>query len=89
MQTSDGHSRLELTKFHSRSKPVTTGPTPASTPSIRHIAFAVEDIEAVLGRLRARGAELIGELERYEDSYRLYYTRGPDGIIVELTEQIG
>jgi catechol 2,3-dioxygenase-like lactoylglutathione lyase family enzyme len=51
--------------------------------------FAVDDIEAVLARLRAHGAELIGELEQYEDSYRLCYVRGPEGIIVELAEQIG
>jgi hypothetical protein len=46
-------------------------------------------IEAVLAGLRARGAELGGELERYEDSYRLFYVWGPEGIIVELAEQIG
>ncbi len=56
---------------------------------IRHIAFAVEDIDAVVAGLRARGAELVGELERYEDRYRLCYVRGPEGIIIELTEQIG
>jgi catechol 2,3-dioxygenase-like lactoylglutathione lyase family enzyme len=62
---------------------------PANTPGIRHIAFAVEDIDAVVAGLRAGGAELVGELERYEDSYRLCYVRGPEGIIVELAEQIG
>jgi catechol 2,3-dioxygenase-like lactoylglutathione lyase family enzyme len=51
--------------------------------------FAVEDIDAVLARLRARGAELVGELERYQDIYRLCYVRGPEGIIVELAERIG
>jgi catechol 2,3-dioxygenase-like lactoylglutathione lyase family enzyme len=56
---------------------------------IRHIAFAVEDIDAVVAGLRARGAELVGELERYEDSYRLCYVRGPKGIIIELAERIG
>jgi predicted enzyme related to lactoylglutathione lyase len=50
--------------------------------------FAVDDIEAVLARLRAHGAELIGELEQYEDSYRLCYVRGPEGIIVALAEQL-
>jgi catechol 2,3-dioxygenase-like lactoylglutathione lyase family enzyme len=61
----------------------------ANTPGIRHLAFAVEDIDAVVAGLRARGAELVGELERYEDSYRLWYVRGPEGIIIELAEQIG
>jgi catechol 2,3-dioxygenase-like lactoylglutathione lyase family enzyme len=56
---------------------------------IRHVAFAVDDIDAVLARLRARGAELVGELGRYQDSYRLCYVRGPEGIIVELAEPIG
>jgi catechol 2,3-dioxygenase-like lactoylglutathione lyase family enzyme len=51
--------------------------------------FVVEDIEAVVAGLRARGVELVGELERYEDSYLLCYVRGPEGIIVELAEQIG
>jgi catechol 2,3-dioxygenase-like lactoylglutathione lyase family enzyme len=49
---------------------------PPNTPGIRHVTFAVEDIDAVVARLRARGAELVGELERYEDSYRLCYVRG-------------
>ena len=56
---------------------------------IRHIAFAVDDIDAVVARVLARGGELVGEVERYEDSYRLCYVRGPEGIIVELAEQIG
>ena len=62
---------------------------PANTPGIRHVAFAVEDIDAVVARLRAQGSELVGELARYEDSYRLCYVRGPEGIIVELAERIG
>ena len=65
------------------------GHAPANTPGIRHLAFAVEDIDAVIARLRARGAELVGELERFEDSYRLCYIRGPEGIIIELAERIG
>jgi predicted enzyme related to lactoylglutathione lyase len=51
--------------------------------------FAVDDIEDVIARLQAHGAELVGELEQYEDSYRLCYVRGPEGIIVALAEQIG
>jgi catechol 2,3-dioxygenase-like lactoylglutathione lyase family enzyme len=89
LQTPDGHGRLELTKFHT--PPARGGDRhgPANTPGIRHIALAVEDIDAVVAGLRARGAELVGDLERYEDSYRLCYVRGPEGIIVELAEQIG
>ena len=89
LQTPDGHGRLELTKFHTPSPQGGNRHAPANTPGIRHIAFAVEDIDAVVAGLRARGAELVGELERYEDSYRLCYVRGPEGIIVELAEQIG
>ncbi len=89
MQTPDGHGRLELIKFHSPSTQGDNRHAPANTPGIRHVAFAVEDIDAVVAGLRARGAELVGELERYQDSYRLCYVRGPEGIIVELAEQIG
>ena len=53
------------------------------------IAFAIEDIDAVVAGLRARGAELVGKLEQNEDSYRLCYVRGPEGIIIELAERIG
>ncbi|HTU46475.1 MAG TPA: VOC family protein [Bryobacteraceae bacterium] len=89
MRTPDGHGRLELTKFRSPLAQGENRVAPANTPGIRHIAFLVEDIDAVVARLRARGAKLVGELERYEDSYRLCYVRGPEGIIVELAEQIG
>jgi catechol 2,3-dioxygenase-like lactoylglutathione lyase family enzyme len=89
METPDGHGRLELTKFHAPSGDDGDRHTPANTPGIRHVAFAVEDIDAVVAGLRALGAELVGEVERYEDRYRLCYIRGPEGIIVELAEQIG
>jgi catechol 2,3-dioxygenase-like lactoylglutathione lyase family enzyme len=89
MQTPDGNGRLELTKFHSPSTQGDNRPAPANTPGIRHVALAVEDIDAVVAGLRARGAELVGELERYKDSYRLCYVRGPEGIIIELAEEIG
>jgi catechol 2,3-dioxygenase-like lactoylglutathione lyase family enzyme len=64
------------------------GIAPANALGIRHVAFAVDDIDAVLARLRARGTELVGELGRYQDSYRLCHVRGPGGIIVELAEPI-
>jgi catechol 2,3-dioxygenase-like lactoylglutathione lyase family enzyme len=89
LQTPDGGGRLELTKFHSPTYEGESPHAPANTPGIRHISFAVEDIEAVVAGLRARGSELVGELERYEDSYLLCYVRGPEGIIVELAEKIG
>lgn len=88
MQTPDGHGRLELAKFHSPPDQGEDRRAQANTPGIRHIAFAVQDIDAVLAGLRAHGAELVGELERYEDSYRLCFVRGPEGIIIELAERI-
>jgi catechol 2,3-dioxygenase-like lactoylglutathione lyase family enzyme len=88
MQTPDGNGRLELTKFHSPSSPAGDGQAPANTPGIRHILFAVDDIDAVVARLRARGAELVGEVVSYENVYRLCYIRGPAGIIIELAERL-
>ena len=85
----DGHGRLELTKFDAPPGRGGDRRAPANTPGIRHVAFAVDGIDAVVASLRARGMELVGEVERYEDSYRLCYVRGPEEIIVELAEQIG
>jgi catechol 2,3-dioxygenase-like lactoylglutathione lyase family enzyme len=62
---------------------------PANTHGIRHLGFAVDDIDDVVAGLRARGAELVGDVENYEDIYRLCYVRGPEGMIVELAERIG
>jgi catechol 2,3-dioxygenase-like lactoylglutathione lyase family enzyme len=89
LETPDGHGRLELAKFHAPSGQGGDRHAPANTPGIRHVTFAVDDIDAVVARLRPHGAELVGEVERYEDSYRLCYVRGPEGIVVELAEQIG
>src|SRR3712207_3700271 len=89
LRTPDGHGRVELTTFHSppaiRSEPRNA---PANTLGIRRIMFAVDDIEDVIARLRTHGAELVGEVAQYEDSYRLCYVRGPEGIIVALAEQL-
>ncbi len=89
MRTPDGHGRIELTKFH-RPAAVRAEPehAPANTLGIRNIMFAVDDIEEVLARLRAHGAELVGEVSQYEDIYRLCYVRGPEGIIVALAEEL-
>jgi catechol 2,3-dioxygenase-like lactoylglutathione lyase family enzyme len=89
METPDGHGRLELTKFDTPPSRGGDRRAPANTPGIRHLTFAVDDIDAVLAGLRAHGRELVGEVENYEDIYRLCYVRGPEGIIVELAEQIG
>lgn len=89
MRTPDGHSRVELTKFHSPAA-VNAEPraAPANTVGIRRIMFAVDDIEDAVARLRSRG-ELVGEVAQYEESYLLCYVRGPEGIIVGLAEELG
>jgi catechol 2,3-dioxygenase-like lactoylglutathione lyase family enzyme len=88
MRTPDGHGRVELTKFHAptaiRAEPKNA---PANTLGIRRIMFAVDDIDDVLARLRAHGAELVGEVAQYENMYRLCFIRGPEGILVGLAEQ--
>ena len=89
MRTPDGHSKLELTKYHT---PAAIGARPHNPPpntlGLRSIMFAVDDIDATLAGLRAHGAQLVGELVEYEDSYRLCYVRGPEGIIFALAEQL-
>ena len=89
VETPDGHGRLELVKFHSPSVRGGEGHAPANILGIRHLAFVVDDIDAAVATVRARGGELVGEVENYEDVYRLCYLRGPEGIIVELAERIG
>ena len=90
LRTPDGHGRIELDKFHAPAA-IRTEPknTPVNTLGIRRIMFAVDDIEDVLARLRAHGAELVGEIVQYEEMYRLCYIRGPEGIIIALAEQLG
>src|SRR3954452_2877258 len=76
MRTPDGHGRVELTKFHTppavRAEPENA---PVNTLGIRRIMFAVDDIDDVVARLRSHGAELVGEIAQYEDSYRLCFVR--------------
>jgi len=89
MRTPDGHGRLELTKFHTP-KAISAEPEnpPANTLGLRSIMFAVDDIQATVAGLRARGAQVVGELVQYDNQYRLCYVRGPAGIIVAFAEQL-
>ena len=89
MRTPDGHGGIELAKFHTPPA-VRTGAesAPANALGIRRIMFAVDDIDDVVARLRTHGAELVGEVAQYEDSYRLCFLRGPEGIIIGLAEQL-
>jgi catechol 2,3-dioxygenase-like lactoylglutathione lyase family enzyme len=88
MQTSDGHGRVELTKFHTPTVRAEPEDAPANALGIRRIMFAVDDIDNVVARLRIHGAELVGEIAQYEDIYRLCFLRGPEGIIIGLAEQL-
>ena len=89
MRTPDGQGRLELTKFHSPQAVRSERENAlGNTLGLRSVMFAVDDIEATVAGLRARGAELVGEVAQYQDSYRLCYVRGPEGIIVALAEQL-
>src|SRR4051812_31539084 len=89
MRTPDGHSRVELTKFHTPPA-VRAGPenAPTNALGIRHIMFTVDDVDDVVDRLRNHGGELVREITQYEDQYRLCFLRGPEGIIIGLAEQL-
>lgn len=89
MRPPDGHGGIELDKFHTPD-PVRFGPVdaPVNTLGFRRVMLVVEDIDAMVAHMRAYGAEIIGEM-RYGDTYRLAYIRGPEGIIVGLSEQLG
>ena len=88
LRPSDGHGGIELDKFHTPNA-IRFGPVdaPVNALGLRRVMFAVDDIDDVVARMRAHGAELIGEMQ-YEDTYRLAYIRGPEDIIVGLSEEI-
>ncbi|HVI46483.1 MAG TPA: VOC family protein [Chitinophaga sp.] len=89
MRTPDGHGQIELDKFHTP-EPIRTGPEKAQVNElgIRRIMLAVEGIDEVVAHMLSHGAELVGEVVQYEDTYKLAYLRGPEGIIVGLNEQL-
>jgi catechol 2,3-dioxygenase-like lactoylglutathione lyase family enzyme len=89
MRTPDGHSRLEISRFLTPPAVSDHRNAPVNALGYLRIMFAVEDIDDTLARLRSHGAELVGELAQYEDTYRLCYVRGPEGILIGLAEQIG
>ena len=88
LQTPGGQAKIELIKFYTPSEENGVQPQPANTLGIRHIAFIVEDIEAVVARLKEKGAEVFSEIQQYEDVYKLIYIRGPEGIILELAQEL-
>lgn len=88
LRAPDGGGDVELCKFHSPPSPPGEQRAPANAPGLRHLAFTVDDLDVAVAGLKARGIELVGEVED-AGSYRLCYVRGPEGIIVELAEPIG
>jgi catechol 2,3-dioxygenase-like lactoylglutathione lyase family enzyme len=88
LRTPDGEATIELVKFHAPADENGMQRSSANTLGIRHIAFAVEDIEAMVAKLKKKGVELVGEIQAYEDAYKLCYVRGPEGIILELAEEM-
>jgi catechol 2,3-dioxygenase-like lactoylglutathione lyase family enzyme len=88
MGTSDGEANIELIKFH---QPINENGVQAALPNVlgmRHICFAVEDIESLVAKLQKKGFTLFGEIVNYQDIYKLCYITGPEGIILELAEKI-
>jgi catechol 2,3-dioxygenase-like lactoylglutathione lyase family enzyme len=89
MRTPDGHGRLELTRFRNPGLvEIEPAIAPPNTLGLRSVMFAVESVDDTVARLRAHGAELVGEVAQYEDKYRLCYVRGPAGIIIALAEEL-
>ncbi len=89
MRTPDGSGRLELTRYEAPAAVSADPPAPPpNTLGLHRVMFAVDDIDDTIARLRLHGAEVLGEVAQYEESFRLCYLRGPAGVIVALAEQI-
>ena len=88
MVTPDGHSRLEISRFLTPPAVADHRNAPVNALGYLRVMFTVDDIDETLARLRQRGAQLVGEVVQYEDSYRLCYIRGPEGLLIGLAEQL-
>ena len=86
--TPDGHSRLELSRFLMPPVVADHRNAPVNALGYLRVMFAVDDLDETLGRLRTHGAELVGEVVQYEQSYRLCYIRGPEGLLIGLAEEL-
>ena len=89
MRTPDGHGRIELSRFLTPPAVADHRNAPVNALGYLRVMFAVDDLDDTLDRLREHGAQLVDEVVRYEDVYRLCYVRGPEGILIGLAEQIG
>ena len=88
MVTPDGHSRLELSRFLAPAVVADHRNAPVNALGYLRVMFAVDDIDETLARLRERGAQLVGEVVQYEETYRLCYIRGPEGLLIGLAEEL-
>jgi len=88
MRTPDGHSRLELSRFLAPPPVADHRKAPVNALGYLRVMFAVDDLDDTLERLRPRGAELVGEVVRYEDAYLLCYIRGPEGLLIGLAQEL-
>jgi len=89
MVTPDGHSRLEISRFLTPPVVADHRNAPVNALGYLRVMFTVDNIDETLARLLKRGAQLVGEVVQYEDSYRLCYIRGPEGLLIGLAEQLG
>jgi predicted enzyme related to lactoylglutathione lyase len=88
MRTPDGHGRLELSRFITPRVVADHRNAPVNSLSYLRVMFAVEDVDETLERLRKRGAQLVGEVVRYKDAYRLCYIRGPEDLLIGLAQEL-
>jgi len=88
VRTPDGHTRVELSTFHTPVATSTAPRAPMNTPGIPRLTFAVDAVDDVLDRLRPHGAELVGEVAQYGEIYRYCYVRGPAGVVIGLVEDL-
>jgi catechol 2,3-dioxygenase-like lactoylglutathione lyase family enzyme len=89
MRTPDGHSRLELSRFLTPPTVADHRNAPVNALGYLRVMFTVDDIDETLEKLRKRGAQLVGEVVRYQDIYRLCYIRGPEGLLIGLAQELG
>jgi catechol 2,3-dioxygenase-like lactoylglutathione lyase family enzyme len=88
LRAPDGQLNLELVKFHNPVDEAGVQPSAANTLGLRHLCFEVEGLDEILASMQQKGHKLMGEVQTYEESWKLCYIRGPEGIIIELAEQL-
>lgn len=84
----EGGAMLEISKYHAPTDPAGIQPLPPNILGIRHLTFPVDDLDAVIAHAKAKGSQLVGVVYNYEDTYKLCYIRGPEGIILEFAQEL-